>query len=193
MSRMSARTADIANTVQALTSGLQPLAHASELPHAHGFYAWWGKTGCIERVRSFPNAAPTQRDGYDLLYIGIAPGRMTSKSTVRTRVVGNHIAGNLAASTLRRALAAVLIDHELVLDPVRRSKKVVLPTHKNDELTQWQHANLKLTSHAVERPWELERGVIKALAPPLNSQFNQEHPFYPTLRALRAALASRAT
>jgi hypothetical protein len=118
---------------------------------------------------------------------------MTSRSTVRTRVVANHLGGNLAASTLRRALAAVLIDHELVLEPVRRTKKVVLSKHENEQLTKWQHANLMLTSHAVPRPWELERDVITKLRPPLNSEFNKDHPFYPTLHALRAALVARAT
>jgi hypothetical protein len=43
-----------------------------------------------------------------LVYVGIAPSRLTSRATVRPRVVGNHIGGNLAASTFRRSLAALL-------------------------------------------------------------------------------------
>jgi hypothetical protein len=76
------------------------------LPECLGFYAWWHVPGSLPAVPSHPS----DRTKLDLLYVGIAPNSATSKQTVRSRVVGNHLGGNTGSSTFRYSLAALLMD-----------------------------------------------------------------------------------
>jgi hypothetical protein len=81
---------------------LEAAREPSGIPAAPGFYAWW----LIDRT-ALPDV-PLDDDPPHLLYVGIAPSRASSRATLRSRVVGNHVGGNLAASTFRRSLAALL-------------------------------------------------------------------------------------
>src|SRR5690242_3862728 len=77
------------------------------IPKTGGIYAWWivgAPLPCVPVTRH-----PKEHD-VGLVYIGIAPHGPGTKSTLRSRVVGNHLNGNIAASTLRRTLASLLID-----------------------------------------------------------------------------------
>lgn len=84
-------------------------APSGGLPDAAGFYAWW--VDSQEALPGVPLSPVAGRDEW-LLYIGIAPGRASSKQTVRTRVLGNHLGGNLGSSTFRLTLAALLWEAE---------------------------------------------------------------------------------
>jgi hypothetical protein len=64
-----------------------------------------------------------------LLYIGISPVREGSRQTIRSRVIGNHLKGNVGSSTFRFTLAA-LID-ALALRPFMRRTKVALDAADN--------------------------------------------------------------
>lgn len=99
--------------------------------------------------------------------------------------------GNIAASTLRRTLAALLMT-ELALTPLRRGKKVVLPPDQNTRLSSWQQTYLRLTWHDTPHPWLTEAAVISTLRPPLNLADNHSHPFHATLTAARQALQRAA-
>ncbi len=158
------------------------------LPKAGGVYAWWIVGSAIADVPG--NKHPTE-PGIDLLYIGIAPNGPTSTATLRSRVVGNHLNGNIAASTLRRTLASLLVD-ELSLEPIKRGAKVTLSREHNARLSAWQQTHLRLTWHETARPWDIEDKVIAALGPPLNLDDNQKHQFYATLSAARRALKQSA-
>jgi hypothetical protein len=125
------------------------------------------------------------------LYIGIAPNGPTSKSNLRSRVIGNHMRGNIAASTFRRTLAALLLD-VLGLTPVKSGGKVQLPEEQNAQLSRWQHQHLRLTWHAATEPWLLESAVIGKLSPPLNLDGNDHHPFYRTVSDARRRLQQAA-
>lgn len=85
-----------------------------------------------------------------LLYIGISPVRMTSGQTIRSRVIGNHLNGNVGSSTFRFVLAALLMD-ALDLRPYLRGAKVALEVTDNARLTAWQREYLQLTWCARER------------------------------------------
>ena len=95
--------------------------------------------------------------------------------------------GNIAASTLRRTLAALLLD-VLALTPVEKGDKVQLPKEQNMQLGRWQHQHLCLTWHVAPKPWLLEGAVIAKLRPPLNLAANQDHEFYSTLSDARRQL-----
>lgn len=119
-----------------------------KLPKLGGFYAWWARRGCIANVPSSPH--PTDAE-FELFYVGIAPVSATSAATIRSRVRSNHMRGNIAASTFRFTLASLLVD-ALELKPIAKASKVVLKKEQNDQLSQWQRENLRLTWHAVPEP-----------------------------------------
>jgi hypothetical protein len=158
------------------------------LPAAPGFYCWWSRRGAIGGL---PDVAHPRESDLSLLYVGISPGREGSRQTIRSRVIGNHLKGNVGSSTFRLALAALLID-ELALRPCLRGTKVALDAPDNARLSQWQDEHLLLTWCPRELPWEIESDVIARLGPPLNSAANAAHIFYPRVRAARAEFRSRA-
>jgi hypothetical protein len=79
---------------------------AGGVPSDPGFYTWWSRgSDALPDVPLAPHPAdPT----LSLLYVGIAPSRAASNATLRSRVVGQHIGGNLGSSTFRRSFAARL-------------------------------------------------------------------------------------
>jgi hypothetical protein len=42
------------------------------------------------------------------LYVGVAPKRPSSRATLRSRIRGQYLAGNIGSSTFRQSLAALL-------------------------------------------------------------------------------------
>lgn len=151
------------------------------LPDEPGFYAWWAVSGSIPGVPRCPHPSVP---GLDLFYVGIAPSRTSSNATIHSRVIGNHIRGNTAASTFRLTLAALLLESE-GYERVRTIKKVVLTAEDNRRLTEWQEQQLRLTWAQYPEPWTVEHDVIAALKPPLNLAGNASHPFHRTLTGAR--------
>ncbi len=160
----------------------------AQLPKAGGLYAWWIVGGALPNV---PTSKHPIESNVALLYVGIAPSGDKSKATLRSRVVGTHMNGNIAASTFRRTLASLLIK-ALALKPTNRGTKVVLPKDHNARLSTWQKTHLRLTWFATPNPKLLEAAVIDALSPPLNLADNLAHPFHKTLSAARRALKQAA-
>jgi hypothetical protein len=184
--------ADFEPVVQALRA---PAVRAPEvlqspdlLPAAAGFYAWWSHRGAIADVPHVPHPLAAE---LSLLYVGISPARETSRQTIRARVTGNHLTGNVGSSTFRFVLAA-LLGEALDLHPYLRGTKAALSAYENARLSAWQREHLLLTWCARERPWEIESEVIAQLTPPLNSADNAAHAFYPAVRAARAEFRRRA-
>lgn len=184
--------AGVSRTVQALQSPAVPVAEVLEspdfLPAAPGFYGWWSQRGALAPVPHIPHPLDEE---VSLVYVGISPARETSRQTIRARVIGNHLNGNVGSSTFRFVLAALLLD-PLDLHPYLRGTKVALSAPENARLSAWQREHLLLTWCAGERPWEIESEVIAQLTPPLNSAGNAEHAFYPAVRAARAEVRRRA-
>jgi hypothetical protein len=181
-----------ATIVQALQGRAVPapevLKSPGILPAVPGFYGWWSLRGALAALPHIPHPAS---ENVSLLYVGISPARETSRQTIRLRVIGNHLNGNVGSSTFRFVLAALLLD-ALDLHPYLRGTKVALSADDNRRLSAWQREHLLLTSCARERPWEIESEVIAQLAPPLNSTGNATHAFHPVIRASRAEFRRRA-
>ena len=137
---------------------------------------------------------------FDWLIVGagfagsVLAERLASQRGDRVLVIDkrNHIGGNTGSSTFRFALASLLLT-TLRLHPRRRTKKFVLDGEENARLRGWQETNLKLTWCERPNPWEIEGDVIATMKPPLNAAGNSAHPFYPTLKASRAAFRAAAT
>jgi hypothetical protein len=182
----------------AVASGLQaePAAVADEqfdvfgedLPAEPGFYAWWAPRNALPRVPTVPNPI---KEYLTLLYVGISPARPSSRGTIRSRVKGNHLRGNVGSSTFRFILAALLVD-ELELRPFMRGAKIALPPTANKDLSEWMQANLHLTTYVRPEPWMIEDAVVARLGPPLNSAGNSAHPFRSQVRAARTSFRERA-
>src|SRR6266849_703466 len=102
---------DASTVVRALhmrAVAVHDVLHAPELlPAAPGFYAWWSRRDSISGVPHVPHPLDGE---ISLLYVGIRPARETSRQTLRSRVIGNHLNGNVGSSTFRFVLAALLID-----------------------------------------------------------------------------------
>ena len=161
------------------------------LPERPGFYSWWMTQGALPRVPRHPH--PDPEIDFDLLYVGIAPNSATSKQTLRSRVMKNHLNGNTGSSTFRLSLAALLLEAEHFI-PVTTKTKFILTRADNRRLSEWQEANLRLTWCEQEEPWDgtLERDVIAVMQSPLNLAENRSHPFHATMSAARRSFRNAA-
>jgi len=110
------------------------------VPDRQGLYAWY----CDYRL--VPDAQPRLPDpiGWNLLYVGIAPSRSTSKATLRSRVLGQHLGGNVGSSTFRLSLAALLWEGEGWV-PERAGSRAQLSRADNGSLSAWQERHLALS------------------------------------------------
>ena len=149
-------------------------------PPEPGLYAWWAPKGSIPGIEGPPHPSAE----LELLYVGIAPSRSTSKARLRSRLLGNHAGGNTGASTLRRSLAALLTDSQGYR--TRWTTRTVLHPEDETRLTEWMRAHLSLTWAVHPAPWHVEAAVIARLQPPLNQADNRAHPLYEIVRDARA-------
>ncbi|MEJ7785477.1 MAG: GIY-YIG nuclease family protein [Solirubrobacteraceae bacterium] len=135
---------------------------AAELPEQSGLYVWYADYALIEHKPRLP-----REDHWHLLYVGIAPARPTSKATLHSRIVRQHLGGNVGSSTFRLSLAALLWEKE-GWQPKGTGMRVQLDKQHNEELSQWQreHLALRWTEHPAPR--SIEHFVIQGMCPPLN-------------------------
>jgi hypothetical protein len=52
-------------------------------------------------------------------------------------------------------------------------------------LSEWMTQNAFVTWVVHPQPWKLEEELVRNLSLPLNLDYNEYHPFYPTLSMLR--------
>lgn len=173
-------------SISRLPASLQSRAVLQPCP---GLYAWWlAELGALPGVPTSPH--PTEPLG--LVYIGIAPRDAGSAQTIRTRILQKHLGSGLSGSTLRRALSAFLWRPRHWHPCMTPGGKLALPPEESAALTSWMERHLRVTWRAVAEPWSFERTLVTAMAPPLNSDYNRTHPFFPTMRATRARLTAAA-
>ncbi|GHJ43546.1 hypothetical protein Cs7R123_08880 [Catellatospora sp. TT07R-123] len=154
-------------------------AAAAGLPRSGGLYAWWAPPSVLPELSGSANTADP---GHRLLYLGIA-------TSLRTRIVGNHLARS-GSSTLRRTLAGLLL-------PVHGYRtvwtdRVVLVPADEQRLTTWMGDNLRLTWWTCDNPREYEFSLIAALAPPLNIDGAAPGEHRTVVKNARAAYAASA-
>jgi len=159
------------------------LAKPGVAPDEAGLYAWW-----FDELPNVPLAGALEQNGFRLAYVGIASSRPGSKRTLQQRL-RNHCAGPIATSTLRRSLAAILMN-ELDLHPRRLpGQKTRLDEGEEHRLSEWLAAHGRVAWIADETPWLLEAELLQngpALA--LNIRGNT-HPFVRELLTLRLQLS----
>ena len=149
------------------------------VPTEPGLYAWWSRPGSLPGI-----SGPGHPGGeYELMYVGIARSGPSSRATLRSRVVGNHIRGTSGQSTLRRSLASLL--HEREGWRSRFTDRPLLVPEDERRLNKWMQEHLALTWSVHEEPWTVEVQVIAELTPPLNQSANSAHPLYRHVREAR--------
>jgi hypothetical protein len=156
----------------------------SIVPAEPGIYGWWFSS----KLSGVPIESTQLRDGWRLLYVGIAPSRPTlavRPRTLRDRIK-NHCFGPAATSTLRRSLAC-LLQRTLKLQ-LRRNSSDKLCMKSTDEvrLSSWLDLNARVAWRRYDQPWLLECELIECGYPclPLNIK-GSAHPFRLELKRLR--------
>jgi hypothetical protein len=153
----------------------------SAAPDQPGIYAWW-----FDELPNVPLEGALEQCGFRLAYIGIAAHREGSRRTLRQRL-RNHCKGPIATSTLRRSLAAILID-KLDLHPFVEAKKVKLVEIEETRLSDWIAANGRVAWITNDTPWVYETELLKD-GPPLALNIKgNDHIFVQKLLALRKRL-----
>lgn len=156
----------------------QPLAEAaSAVPKSPGLYAWWAAPDVLSEFPGLANPADTS---LRLIYIGI------SLRPLRQRIVQEHLK-RTRRSTLRRALAALLLEAEGFTTMLADRGQVVLVPDDELRLTEWMHRDLSLTWAEAADPRPIEGALIAELAPPLNIDGSASTPQRDRLRQARKA------
>jgi len=161
-----------------VTQAVAPAADGG-VPAEPGLYAWWAQAGAVPGIAGPPHPSAE----LELLYIGLARNGGAARSTLRSRVVGNHVRGTTGQSTLRRGLASLLSEREGWR--TRWTTRPVLVNSDELRLSAWMTARLQLTWAVHPQPWTVEDDVIEALQPPLNQAANRGHPLYDDVKAAR--------
>jgi GIY-YIG catalytic domain-containing protein len=158
------------------------------VPDDPGFYAWWTTRDVIPGVRGPRHRA----DPFELLYVGIAPSRPDSKAHLRSRLVRQHIGGNIASSTFRFGLAALLWEQQRWTPSQSASHRFRLPPDEERALSAWQRTYLRVRWCVVSEPWSRERDVVRELEPPMNREHNADQPFFAEMGDARTRFRDRA-
>lgn len=153
-----------------------------------GLYAWTvDAAGAAALSTAFDVELPA------LIYAGQA-GATSSRSgvergaTLRSRIIGNHLRGNIRSSTFRKTLTAALFE-SLDLHLERPGK---LDTPSNAMVSEWMRVHLHIATFACpDRATlaDLEHGVLAALDPPLNLMGMAPTETRKRLKALRKQIS----
>ncbi|WP_425513936.1 GIY-YIG nuclease family protein [Arthrobacter zhaoguopingii] len=158
------------------------------MTRAPGIYAWY-----FDELPPGVDPRPCHVVGDSvLLYIGIAPkepprnGGRPSTQTRRDRI-RYHYRGNAYGSTLRLTLGCHLAETlGIALRRVGSGTRLTFTPDGERQISDWMQRHARVTWAQVEAPWCAETRAMEQLSLPLNLQGNAHHPYYPTLKALRA-------
>jgi len=162
------------------------IANITTVPKVSGVYAWYFK--------DIPEFVLTDHcreiNGWKLLYVGIAPKGPGKPATLRDRIQ-THLAGIAEFSTLRYSSGSILSE-KLGIKLEVKGKDTLTFGKGEDILSKWMAKNASLSWILEEKPWILEKELIKNISLPLNIQHNRQHPFASHLTKLRVEMKNRA-
>ncbi len=152
-----------------------------------GLYAWWADAvGLAVLSAVFDVGLPP------LIYAGQAGATSTRSkteraATLRSRIGGNHLNGNVTSSTFRKPLTAVL--HQPLALQLHASGR--LARDSNTAVSSWMREHLSVAIAPVDdrsRLAVIEAAVLGRLDPPLNLMGMRATPVRMRLRQLRSEL-----
>lgn len=135
---------------------------ASTSPKEKGIYGWYFSPGSL----SVPAAEYTATDGYELLYVGIAPKDALSRSLLRPRLV-RHATGDASRSTLRLTLG-VLLANELGLSLGIHQGRPNWGPDGEARLTRWLSEYARIAWAVDPTPWVAEDELLASATLALN-------------------------
>ena len=153
-----------------------------------GLYSWWADAEARElflRASGYPVGK--------LIYVGQAgatkwPSGRKSSATLKSRIRGNHLRGNLSSSTFRLTISALL--HEALNLRLAEPGKLML--EDNRRVSEWIRDHLRVAIVSFEDREALkglEEAVLDALDPPLNLDGRPATALRQRLTDLRRAIA----
>ncbi len=151
----------------AISAGTVDLARL--VPREPGLYSWWVDDLGREQLSEGAEVVLPA-----LIYAGQAGAtslhsRKESAATLRSRIVSNHLGGQIGTSTFRRTLSALL--REILMLRVASTRRLEIDS--NATLTEWIHTHLSVcwvpyTDRVSLEP--AEAAMLNTLDPPLNLQ-----------------------
>lgn len=138
------------------------LGRHSPVPGRSGVYCWYFDGLHLPCDTS---KCPS-RNGYRLLYVGIAPSGDDSSQNLRKRI-RNHF--DALGIQLRRTTSGNRMTFGM----------------GEEMLSDWMATHARVAWSELEKPWLIEYELIRVLHVPLNLAGNGSHPFYHKLSALR--------
>ncbi|SDW40305.1 hypothetical protein SAMN05421504_101492 [Amycolatopsis xylanica] len=164
----------------ALWTRSQVLDRPTPVPAVPGIYGWHFLTPPAEGL-----------DANRLLYVGIAPRHMRTRSSTQTlrQRIRYHFRGNAEGSTLRLTLGCLL---GLELRRVGSGTRMTFGQAGEAELSGWMSEYARVCWFPCAEPWTVESAVIRGVDLPLNLSQNSAHVFHPRLTEARAQARARA-
>ena len=160
----------------------------SEVSNCSGLYSWWADTIAIDLFAQ--EVGPVSSDR--CIYVGQTgatkwPSGKRSHSTLRERILANHIRGNLSSSTFRHTISAVLFAPL----GLRLAKSMQLIRKDNKRVSSWIKDHLRVVVVPyVDRDslGSVEEIVLDELDPPFNLRGRSANDLRTRLKDLRKAL-----
>ena len=133
-----------------------------------GLYSWWADSTAIELFEQVVGRVHAD----SCIYVGQAgatkqPSGKTSRATLKSRILGNHIRGNVGSSTFRRTISSILFEPL----NLRLEKRNRLARDSNNRVSAWIKDHLRVAM--VPYPdrdslLNVEKDVMAKLDPPFN-------------------------
>lgn len=165
-------------------------------PKKQGIYAFYFDQLPYPDIKGIEDCKKVR--GWILMYIGISPKKRTSNGNISNeninKRIGSHFGKVIAEwSTLRESLGNLLsksrgLDIKLKLINTRKNFGPI----GEQKLTEWMKEHARVCWFVIEKPWVIEKEVIRALNVPLNLKHNESHPFYHTLLGIRKEYRNEA-
>lgn len=166
-------------------ASLAAAAQVRTAPASPGIYGWWVRRGALD----VPDAPYQERDGHQLLYVGISPSRAASAGTLRKRLV-QHVYGNASQSTLRRTLG-VLLAERLDLTLALHNERAHYGADGEARITRWMQENARVAWAVDPAPWVIEHELLASAVLALNMD-GRSDDFVRSISSRRSAALAAA-
>ena len=132
-----------------------------------GLYSWWADSTANDLFANVVGSVPADR----CVYVGqtgaTQPSGKSSRATLKNRILGNHLRGNVGSSTFRKTISAILFEPM----NLRLEKPGQLASDSNKVVSAWikDHLRVAIVPYTDrDSLLDVEKQVLASLDPPLN-------------------------
>ena len=155
-----------------------------------GLYSWWADSVAIDQFAKVVGPIPAHR----CIYVGqtgaTQPSGKPSRATLKSRILGNHLRGNVGSSTFRKTISAILFEPL----KLRLNKPDQLTRDSNKVVSGWikDHLRVVIVPYADrDSLLDVEKQVLASLDPPFNLNGVPTNDVRRRLKDLRKRLIDR--